>query len=189
MPEHRSSSVLPRGTGSAPWTGLQEEMQKCFLPECRAPSFLQIFPFPQYSEAKPTQPCCCFQNMHPVPHSPPRESSNPPWKTAPAEPCLSQIRLVLAFLFAPGEGPVCFPHFRGSKAESEGQKLQDSTCTLVVEGSCWAQSTAKASPQLPQDPIPGPFPLLPPHQAVGSSRDQWGSRGLSPALVPPRGAQ
>lgn len=120
------------------------------------------------------------------------ESSNPPWKTAPAELLLSQTRLFPAICgcfpaCSRVKGPLASLIFGAAKQKSKGQNLHGhkacaSSLILVVDGSCWAQHS-RGLPSFHRTLFPGPFP---PHQAVSSSK---GSRGGSPALVPPRGAQ
>lgn len=158
---------------------------------CRDASFSQRAEHPalprfslslQLSEAKPTQPCCCCPEQ---PHSTVRNSISPlrGWKAAipTAKKCSSraisipdQAVLALCECFpacSQVKGPFASLVFGAAKQKSQGQKLHGhragaSSLILVVEGSCWAQSTARASPSSPRTP----FLLLSPHQAASSSK-------------------
>lgn len=186
LPEHHS--VLPRGHRLLPHgLAFRRRCRDAFSQSAEHPALPRFSPSLQHSEAKPTQPCC-FHSMPPVPHPPPRESSNPLRKLLQQSHVYPRSGCFLLSCLPPGEGTVWFPRFWDSKAESEGQELQDSTCTqltLVGEGSCWAQSTARASPQLPQDPFQAHSRCCHLTRLLAAPRDRWGSRGLSPALGSP----
>lgn len=134
--------ACPWPESPVPWVGLQEEsLQRCFLPT------LSRFP------------CCCFpyqphtvlrDSISPAATSPSQrlESSNPPWKTAPAELLLSQTRLFPAICgcfpaCSRVKGPLASLIFGAAKQKSKGQDLHGhkacaSILILVVDGSCWA---------------------------------------------------
>lgn len=171
----------------------------------------QIFPSETHlicSEAKLTKACCLFPDQpqdvaHQLPHPLPKqplESTIPSGNTAPAETPLSQTRLFPALLecFSAGSQvkhllPSFFLFLVGSRVEKQRVRTCPDTTKHVQTASPlrWTDpaghsSTASASPQLLQDPLPRHTSTdaasrccteLPP--ATG---DQRRTEGLSPGL-------